>query len=449
LETLDIVIAPIYFVVAMMIAYLVRNRCTDSKTRSFFISGLLLKIIGAVAAGCVYQFYYDGGDTFNFYNNSKIMWQAFKESPGLGMKVLFARPSSYLSPEVAVYVNKMYFFGDKSSMGIIRLCTLVGLFTFHTYTGIAIIFACLSFSGLWALYLVFYDRYPTYYKPIGVACFFIPSVFFWGSGIFKDSITLGALGWLLYGFYFGIIKKENLLKNSLIAIISVIIIINVKVYIILCMLPGLFIVFYIEKIRLFKYKFLKILIGPILITTIIFVLQFFLDWIAKQDQRYAIESIAVTSKITAEDIRFVTGKDGGSGYTLGKLDGTFYGMLRLAPQAINVSLFRPYIWEIKNFLMLLSSLESTFFLILTIIVLVRLRLVRLFYFLRKDTWLLFCLLFTLTFAFGVGVSSFNFGTLSRYKLPLMPFFAIFLFILLERTKKIKNSDSNPQTSLEN
>jgi tetratricopeptide (TPR) repeat protein len=170
-------------------------------------------------------------------------------------------------------------------------------------------------------------------------------------------------------------------------------------------------------------------------------------WLAFEHKRDY--TVALKNYQIALNLYESIGKDGGSGYTLGKLDGTFYGMLRLAPQAINVSLFRPYIWEIKNFLMLLSSLESTFFLILTIIVLVRLRLVRLFYFLRKDTWLLFCLLFTLTFAFGVGVSSFNFGTLSRYKLPLMPFFAIFLFILLERTKKIKNSDSNPQTSLEN
>lgn len=435
MEALDIIIAPIYFILILGGAYWIRSRVTTAYTRPYFIPALLLKITGALAAGFIYQFYYTGGDTFNFFNTSKIIWEAFKEDPILGFKVLFAKESSGFSIEVAKYVNKMYFFGDTSSMGIVRLCALIGLFTFNTYAATAMVFATLSFSGMWALYCVFYDRYPLLYKKIAIACFFIPSVFFWGSGIFKDSVSLGALGWLLYGFYFGFIQRKNILKNSLIIVTSAVIIINIKIYILLCMLPGLLIVYYLQNIALVKQPMLKWVIGPVFLIGGFFIGKFALDQISDFDQRYAINNIATTSKITADDIRFVTGKDAGSGYTLNGLDGTTEGMIKLAPQAINVALFRPYLWEVKNILMLLSSAESFLFLVFTIVVLFRARVFKIFSFLRKDPWLLFCLFFTLLFAFGVGVSSFNFGTLSRYKLPLLPFFGIVLAVLNNNLKK--------------
>jgi thioredoxin len=41
----------------------------------------------------------------------------------------------------------------------------------------------------------------------------------------------------------------------------------------------------------------------------------------------------------------------------------------------------------------------------------------------------FLLVFSLTFAFAVGVSTFNFGTLVRYKIPLLPYFLIALGLI--------------------
>jgi hypothetical protein len=126
--------------------------------------------------------------------------------------------------------------------------------------------------------------------------------------------------------------------------------------------------------------------------------------------------------VTAYDIGFWTGKDAGSRYSLGELDGTLQGMLRLAPQAINVSLFRPYIWEVNNPLMALAALESFALLIITLYVFATARARTFRYFFKPDV--IFCLVFALIFAFAVGVSTYNFGTLSRYKIPLVPFFLV-------------------------
>jgi hypothetical protein len=54
---------------------------------------------------------------------------------------------------------------------------------------------------------------------------------------------------------------------------------------------------------------------------------------------------------------------------------------------------------------------------------------------------LFFLVVSLIFAFAVGISSYNFGALSRYKIPCLPFYAAFVLVILHH-KKIET----PQTS---
>jgi hypothetical protein len=39
------------------------------------------------------------------------------------------------------------------------------------------------------------------------------------------------------------------------------------------------------------------------------------------------------------------------------------------------------------------------------------------------------LVFSIVFAFAIGISTFNFGSLVRYKIPIYPFFLSMLFVL--------------------
>jgi hypothetical protein len=157
--------------------------------------------------------------------------------------------------------------------------------------------------------------------------------------------------------------------------------------------------------------------------------------VGEDDARYSISKISETAKVTAYDIRYWSGRDAGSGYVLGELDGTIGSMVRLAPQAINVSLFRPYIWEVRNPLMLLSAIESLCLLAFSIYVIAKKRA----YFFRafSNANVLFTMIFSILFAFAVGVSTFNFGTLARYKIPLLPFFLVALILILDYSKSDK------------
>ena len=66
---------------------------------------------------------------------------------------------------------------------------------------------------------------------------------------------------------------------------------------------------------------------------------------------------------------------------------------------------------------------------LTIYILIKVGVIRTFSIIGSTPIVLFCFIFALTFAFAVGISSYNFGTLVRYKIPLMPFYVAGLYIM--------------------
>lgn len=425
MELRDLIVTPIIIFLVYAGAYWIRPYLTDSITRKYFIPALTVRIIGALAVGFIYQFYYDGGDTFNFHTRgSRIIWEAFWDDPIVGIKLLFS--SGDLSGDVFRYAARIPFYRDSSSFAIIRLATLFDLITFSSYSATAVLFSVVSFCGLWLLYIVFYSNYRELHAPMAVACFFVPSVFFWGSGLLKDTITLASICFSVYCIHQLFITKRFsfLLLGGL--FFSLVALYTIKIYILLILIPSSIIWVFLEHVKRIRGFMLKLVIAPPIVMLSIFLAGFSLLKASEDNPKYSLPMLAQTAKVTAYDIRYWTGRDAGSGYSLGELDGSFGSLLRLAPQAINVTLFRPYPWEVKNPLMVISSVESSFLLVLTLGLLIRSG--KSFFFTVKDPLFIFSLVFSMVLAFGVGVSTYNFGTLSRYKIPLLPFFALSLIL---------------------
>jgi hypothetical protein len=435
----DLFLTPIYLIFIYIGAYISRNRIRNKIIRPYFIPALTVKVVGALALGMIYQFYYSGGDTFNFYHDSKVIWEAFLDSPFKAFSIIFA--DGQHDPGIYEYTRRIYFYVDPYTFHVVRIAGFFGIFTFHTYSLIAIFFALTCFSGMWALYKVFYDLYPHLHRRLAYAIFFIPSVFFWGSGLLKDTITLGALGWLFHAFYFGIIKRRHLVVNSVVMLLAIIVIQAIKVYILLCFLPAAFFWIFMEYRARIRSGVLRFLSLPLVIALSIPISYRAILKVTEENARYQIDNITATTKTTADWLKTVGTSQGGSVYSLGEFDGTWGNMIAKAPTAINVSLYRPYIWEVRNPVMLLSALEAAFFFFLTVRIFIQIKLSRLFSILTLQPILLFCLVFALTFSFAVGVSSYNFGTLVRYKIPMMPFFLAFLYIVqsqaVKKRKKVR------------
>lgn len=437
MELRDFIVTPIVIILVYAVAYLIRPRVTDTVNRKYFFPALTLRIFGALALGFLYQFYYSGGDTFNYHTHgSRHVWEAFMESPLVGWKLLTS--NGEYGQGMYAYASQIPFYTDPSSFFVIRVASILDLITFSSYSATAVLFAVISFGGAWALFLTFYRHSPETHRWVALATLFIPSVIFWGSGLLKDTLTLAAVGVLTYCVKKIFIHKRYSIATTGALVFSVLIIYAVKKYILLCFLPALLLWIYANKLAQIRSMVVKILILPLIAALTIGSGYYAIYLIGKDDTRYSLDRIAITAQITAYDIGFYTGRDAGSSYSLGELDGTFYGMLSKAPAAINVSLFRPYIWEVRNPLMLLSAVESSLLVFLTLYALYRSR--RKFSTLLRDPTVIFCLIFSVTFAFAVGVSTFNFGTLARYKIPLLPFYFLVL-IYLFRSNNDKNVEA--------
>lgn len=444
MEIKDLFVTPIFLVIIYFLAYLVRPMVTDQFNRAYFIPGLSLKIIGALAVGFIYQFYYGGGDTFTYFHlGSRYIWEAFKDSPVLAFKLIFA--GSEYHGDTFQYASKIYTYGDTSSYFVVRAAGILDILTFHTYSATAILFATISFSGLWALYQVFYRIYPRLHLQLAIAIFFIPSVFFWGSGLLKDTITMGALGWATFGIYNVFITRKNMLVSAFILLAALYTIYTIKIYILLCFLPSA--ILWISYLRMAKMRnlILKIMIAPVVLGLAGVAGYFSISKVAEDNPRYNLETITETARVTAEWIHYVSERDQGSAYTLGDFDYSPAGMMRKFPLAVWITFYRPYLWESHNIVMLLSALESFALLMFTMYVVYKLGIGKTINKIVSTPVLTFCFLFAIIFAFAVGVTTYNFGTLVRYKIPMYPFFVAGLFILLSYVNKERKPSAFEET----
>jgi hypothetical protein len=292
----------------------------------------------------------------------------------------------------------------------------------------------LSFVGMWLFFLTFYREYPSLHRPIAFASFFIPSVFFWGSGILKDTLTLSCLGIAIFFTHKLFIRHRISFSGLVLLLFALYGLYVIKIYILLVLLPTAILWVFLHHNEAIKSALLRYMLFPFVLLLGCVLGYFSIAKASEENEKYSLDKLGETARVTAYDIRYFTGKDAGSGYTLGELDGSISTMLKLAPQAINVSLFRPYLWEVNNPFMLLSALESFVFLVLFIYVaLFRIGISGLGSFFKTDV--VFLMTFAIIFAFSVGISTFNFGTLVRYKIPLMPIFAMALILLFHYSKR--------------
>ena len=426
MELRDFIVTPIVIVMVYGIAYFVRSRVTDEVNRKYFIPALTVRIIGALALGILYQFYYDGGDTFNFHTGgSRHVWEAFMDSPFKGVRLLFTDGSQ---TGIYEYSSRIEFFKDPPTYFVIRIAAFFDLFTFSSYSATAVLFSVTSFIGSWMMFTTFYKRYPNLARWLAVTLLYIPSVVFWGSGLLKDTITLACLGAATFGFDKIFLQKKITPGSVLILTLSLFVIFNVKKFILQAYIPSVIIWILAYQLRKVKSVAVKTIVFPVIVIIMIASAYYSVVKVGEGDTKYSVNQLVKTAQITAYDIRFITGKNAGSGYTLGELGEDWQDLVKLAPGAINVSLFRPYLWEVKNPLMLMSALEGLILFLFTLYVIFKKKLAILPALKNPD--IMFMLAFSIIFAFAVGVSTFNFGTLSRYKIPILPFYSTAMVLLL-------------------
>lgn len=267
-------------------------------------------------------------------------------------------------------------------------------------------FIFFSWLGFWGLF--FFNRAFREGVPGGdrwrfaVLLFLLPSMLFWPSSLGKDALMLFGLGIFAYGaslvLNYRAIGWLYLLAGSALTVL-------VRPHITLMAVFGLCLAYVLRKHPKERSTFRTLAFAAVLIAGSSLVLQ-------RAAGFFGLESLE------AEDISSVIERTGerttGGGSTFEAAPAS--SPLNL-PSSIVTVLFRPFPFEAHNVQTLITSLEGTVLLILTIMSISRLR--RLPRYLRSTPYLVFVIVYALMFCYAFSSFS-NFGILARERIMVFP-----------------------------
>jgi hypothetical protein len=428
--------------VLIVIAIYKRNqrKIEDPEVASYYLKGLYVKIIGTLATTIIYWYYYGTGDTVYYFIRTQYMRRVFFRDPTEGVGLLFIKPDS---TDIAHFWHmKALRIYDAASYIVVKISFLFSFPAMGSYIVIALFFSVLCYMGIWRLYLKSLELFPDVSKKyLAYAVLFIPSVFFWGSGLFKDTLTMGFACLVIVFFHEVFVKRKNVISGLIVLIVSGYLIGVIKSYILLAMIPAMLIWYAYTFRNKIKNNFIRTSMTPILFVVSAIVGLFMLQQLGKVFTKFNLENI----EKKAEDMQrwhTVRGAqlDESSTYSLGHVEFTAMGILTKIPAAVNVAFFRPYLWEARNPVIMMAALESLAFFLLTFYLL--LKHFKIFsHTVRTEPFIMFCLIFAFVFGFSVGLTAYNFGALVRYKIPALPMLGIVLAVILSRVQDAQKLNS--------
>jgi len=435
----DICLAIIYFGVLYIIAFhYKRMRIAKNPEYKYFILGLTAKVVGGFMFAILTVYYYKGGDSLSYYKAAEDVTKIFTYNPIRVLELFFTTYENLDLTGDRVDLETVYFVNGTDIWVMVKLIVIANFFGLFSYGTTTVLFAAVSFVGLWAAYSNFCKIYPNYSKHLMISFFMIPSIIFWGGGVLKDTVTMGCMGWMIYAFSNIFILKRRILFSIFMTIISAILILYLKPYILYILLPTLMIWGQSNLKNIIKGSFIRIILIPIIILIISVSTFFVLRNISTGVGKYDINKLEQTLEGFQSWHGYLATTQDQSGYSLGEIEFTPTGYLKIAPAAFNVTFFRPYPWEIRNVPTLIGAIESLLVLLFFLYLLITLR-AKFFKIIFKNKDILFMMIFAAIFGVIVGVSSYNFGALSRYKMPAQLLFVCALFLIYNISKEDKKT----------
>lgn len=425
----DFILYPIYFIIIYAIANAIKNKnITENVAYEYYVKGLLVKVFGGFIFCCIYCFYYDGGDTNAYWESAGILNKMMGKYFDVYLDIMagnLTKTNLYCFDKTIGYPD---YWKDPQSFSTVRFTSPLYLLTVQSYFTCTLLLSALAYSGIWRLYLLFTREFPGLEKKFAIAILYFPSLVFWGSGIMKDTYTLTAACWFTYSIYMVFIRREKIAVNIFWIIVSSYVMIVFKPYIFIALLPGTLIWVSFKRIQLIRNPVFKILAAPLIISVFLVGGSLVFGSLSTNFNQYSsVDGVLSKAVVSQQDLKQEYNK--GNSFDIGTFDGSISSVISKFPLAVTAGLFRPFIFEARNPVMLISGIENTFMLIFTVVFLFQVGPVRVLKYALKEPLVLFSLAFAVFFAFGIGLSTSNFGALVRYKIPCIPFYLSALYIM--------------------
>lgn len=425
-------LAALYLLILYIYFARVKNiNIKQSPEYGHFLWGLWAKVFGGVAFSLIYFYYYGGGDTLMyFYSAVALSKMATTMDFGLYLDVV-------TSPNDQAHLNLFnehtgwpfaYMYFDPRAYFVIRLISPLVIATFNSYLITTIILSSWSYFGIWRCYRTFVSYFPDLRNKFAIAFLYMPSVVFWGSGIMKDTFTMSATCWWIHCLDEVFFKRRRMGSNIFGLVVSAGTLIVMKPYIFMALFPASVLWILYFRVAKLKSALLKFILLPLALIGMLGASFYVLDSLGERLDKFSLDN-AVETVVTLQTDMKRSEQYGSNYFDIGELDGTLPNLLSKFPIATNAALFRPYLWESRNIVMLLSGLENTWLLGFAVMLLIRTRVRFFFRAIIGNPLILTCVIFTVLFAFSVGISTPNFGALVRFKIPLIPFLVSAFYIM--------------------
>jgi hypothetical protein len=430
----DFILLPLYLGIFYFFVKRKAASYTDNEIRKIFLIAFFLRMFGSVVYSLLVQYYYGYGDSFTYYEGSDFIHEQLAKNL-VNIKYFFVSASEFeqwYNAEVE-QATLAGFIAIPSATAVMKISAVVSFLAFNKYIIISLFFGLFSFAGQWKLFQVFNDYTKgKNQKLLATAVLFSPSIWFWGSGLMKDSLCLGAVGFIVHIIYNNVVKKEIRFRQWLLLPFLIYLIFIIKSYIILVLLASVMMLIFVRYVWQLKNLLARFAV-IILFLFVSMLVVAFSDFSSQINEMVQESYVQVQS--FQQNYQVIQNEDETSraGFDMGSFDASLSSMLIKSPGVIFTCLFRPFLWESKKIIILFTALESTLLLLATIFLLLKTRFIGFFKIIFSNQLILFSFVVSILFALIIGFTTFNFGTMIRYKIILMPFYYFMLVAIYNKS----------------
>jgi hypothetical protein len=388
------------------------------RLRPYFWPALGLKVLLVFLLAVLFHYGLMLGDRNTYHQGSIKLWQYAQAEPHAYLKLLFynefaneAVKASFPFTDYADHLNSFFF---------IKLLSLLNFLSAGDYLLNNLYLAIYSFWGSAYLVAVLARLYPKY-KTAGVIAFlFFPTVLVWSVGLLKDPLMYGSMCWLT-GTAIAIAHRQKFgLGSYLLLPLHLYLFVKIRMFYAALLLPLLLVYVLVQRLKS-TYTLLRPLRAQLLFYVVVGAVAIGLVALIFRDKLLVDYLPLYVHKSYIEMLPRALGKPH---VALEGLKPSLLSLIIHYPEAAFSSIYRPFFGESWKPLYLLSALENLLLLLLT--ALAGAAAFREGAGIKIELLHVVLLVFILVMAGVTGLSTPNFGTLSRYRLVYLPFLVYLL-----------------------
>lgn len=311
----------------------------------------VFKIMIGLLYGFIHFHYFNKGDTFLFLKETNLIattfWDHFKYyiRAFFCLEVVVPQAEVFLYPSIDIYLK------DFGSYFLVHLHAIIYPLTRGYFELNVFFLSIVSLISSLNIYAVFKRIFNMREVLLVLCSFCLPSLSFWTAGLHKDAYVFLGISFLFRGLLE--LQDGRNFKTISKVIFGLLIVIVFRNYLFLLLLPS--IIAYLSIINTSEKQFVK------------FLMVYLSNWIIMFLTFFIVSDYSLMEILIERQAEFLLAKGSSSFDSIEKLDVSFWGTISQIPLALLNVISRPLMWECKDFLQFLASLEVLFFILIAIV----------------------------------------------------------------------------------